>query len=221
MIHDVALQNLPVIFCLDRAGLVGEDGATHHGVFDIAYLNCIPNLIIYAPKDAIELRNIMYTASLGLKHPIAIRYPRGRGEIIDWKQPFETIEIGKGKCLQKGTEIAIISTGTMATNVEKSISESGQAQKVSHYHFPFIKPLDENLLNEIFKTHPKIITIEDGVIIGGFGSLINTFTTSNSYANKVINLGISDNFVEHGKVQELQQICKLDVTSIIKTISII
>ena len=221
VIHDVALQNLPVIFCLDRAGLVGEDGATHHGVFDIAYLNCIPNLIIYAPKDAIELRNIMYTASLGLKHPIAIRYPRGRGEIVDWKNPFETIEIGKAICLQKGSEIAILSTGTIATNVQKAIAELNQTKKTSHYHFPFIKPLDENLLNEIFKTHPKIITIEDGVIIGGFGSLINTFTTSNSYANKVINLGISDNFVEHGKVQELQQICKLDVTSIIKTISII
>ena len=199
--------------------MVGEDGATHHGVFDIAYLSCIPNLIICAPKDEIELRNIMFTASQGLHHPIAIRYPRGRGEIIDWKQSFETIEIGKAKCLHKGSEIAIISTGTMATNVEKARIELEQKHKISHYHFPFIKPLDENLLNEIFKTHSKIITIEDGVIIGGFGSLINSFATSYSYTNKIVNLGISDNFVEQGSVEELQEICKIDVTSILKTIS--
>ena len=127
----------------------------------------------------------------------------------------------KLKCLKKGSEIAILSTGTIASNVEKAIAELNQTNKISHYHFPFIKPLDENQLNEIFKTYPKIITIEDGVIIGGFGSLINSFTTSNSYANKIVNLGISDNFIEHGNVQELQQICKLDVTSIIKTISTI
>ena len=219
IIHDVTLQNLPVIFCLDRAGLVGEDGATHHGVFDIAYLNCIPNLIIYAPKDAIELRNIMYTASLGLNHPIAIRYPRGRGEIVDWKKPFEIIEIGKAECLKKGSEIAILSTGTMASNVEKAIAELNKTNKISHYHFPFIKPIDEKQLNDIFKTHHKIITIEDGVIIGGFGSLINSFATS--YSNKIVNLGIPDTFIEQGSVDELQQICKIDVTSIIKTITTI
>ena len=190
VIHDVALQNLPVIFCLDRAGLVGEDGATHHGVFDIAYLSCIPNLIIYAPKDAIELRNIMFTASLGLNYPIAIRYPRGRGEIVDWKKPFESIEIGKAICLKKGNEIAILSTGTIATNVEKAINELDQEQTISHYHIPFIKPLDEKLLNEIFKIHSKIITIEDGTIIGGFGSLINTFASTNSFITSVVFLGI-------------------------------
>ena len=219
VIHDVALQNLPVIFCLDRAGLVGEDGATHHGVFDIAYLNCIPNLIICAPKDEIELRNIMYTASLGLNHPITIRYPRGRGQIVDWKKPFEKIEIGKAKCLKKGSTIAIISTGTVATNIEKAINQIEQAQNISHFHFPFIKPLDEKELATILTTHQKIITIEDGTINGGFGSQINTFAITNSYTNKIVNLGIPDHFIEQGTVAELQQICKIDVTSIINTIT--
>jgi len=219
VIHDVALQNLPVIFCLDRAGLVGEDGATHHGVFDIAYLNCIPNLIICAPKDEIELRNIMYTASLGLNHPITIRYPRGRGQIVDWKKPFEKIEIGKAKCLKKGSTIAIISTGTIATNIEKAINQLEQAQNISHFHFPFIKPLDEKELATILTTHQKIITIEDGTINGGFGSQINTFAITNSYTNKIVNLGIPDHFIEQGTVAELQQICKIDVTSIINTIT--
>jgi 1-deoxy-D-xylulose-5-phosphate synthase len=219
VIHDVALQNLPVIFCLDRAGLVGEDGATHHGVFDIAYLSCIPNLIICAPKDEIELRNILYTASLGLNHPIAIRYPRGRGKIVDWKKPFETLAIGKAKCLKKGKQIAILSVGTMASNVEKAITKLGQAQKVSHYHFPFIKPLDEKELIDIFEKHKKIITIEDGVIIGGFGSQINSFAASNLFKNKIINLGIPDNFIEHGSISQLQRICKIDVTFIINTIT--
>ena len=219
VIHDVALQNLPVIFCLDRAGLVGEDGATHHGLFDIAYLSCIPNLILCAPKDEIELRNIMYTASLGINHPIAIRYPRGRGEIVDWKKPFEKIKMGKAKCLKKGSEIAILSTGTMATNIKKAIEELGQTQNISHYHFPFIKPLDKALLNEIFKNYSKIITIEDGVIIGGFGSLINSFASLNSFTNKIVTLGISDHFIEQGNIEQLQQICKIDVTTIINTIS--
>ncbi|WP_338410217.1 1-deoxy-D-xylulose-5-phosphate synthase [uncultured Flavobacterium sp.] len=218
IIHDVALQNLPVIFCLDRAGLVGEDGATHHGVFDISFLNCIPNLIICAPKDAIELRNIMYTASLGLNHPIAIRYPRGRGETLDWKKPFKKIKIGSSKPLKKGTEIALLSTGTIATNVEKAIEQLDQGQSISHYHFAFIKPLNEKELKAIFKTYSKIITIEEGVIKGGFGSLINTFATTNAFKNKIINLGIPDDFIEQGNVDELQQICKIDVLSILKTI---
>jgi 1-deoxy-D-xylulose-5-phosphate synthase len=218
VIHDVALQNLPVIFCLDRAGLVGEDGATHHGVFDISYMNCIPNMIICAPKDAIELRNIMYTASLGLEHPIAIRYPRGRGEITNWKKPFEQIKIGAAKCLKKGTEIAILSTGTIATNVRKAIEKLENDKNISHYHFPFIKPLDENVLDEILKTHTKIITVEDGALKGGFGSIVNSFILKHKYNKKVVNLGISDNFVEHGSVSELQDICEIDSNHIYKTI---
>ena len=219
VIHDVALQNLPVIFCLDRAGLVGEDGATHHGVFDLAYLNCIPNLIICAPKDEIELRNIMFTASKGLNHPIAIRYPRGRGEIVDWKKSFEKIEIGDAKCLKKGTEIAVLSTGTIATNVEKAIEKLDKTHKVSHYHFPFIKPLDEVHLNSIFNSHANIITVEDGAVTGGFGSIINSFASKNTFKNKIINLGVPDNFIEQGKISELQQICKIDVVSIFNTIT--
>jgi 1-deoxy-D-xylulose-5-phosphate synthase len=218
VIHDVALQNLPVIFCLDRAGLVGEDGATHHGVFDISYMNCIPNMIICAPKDAIELRNIMYTASLGLNHPIAIRYPRGRGEITDWEQPFEKIKIGEAKCLKKGAEIAILSTGTMATNARIAIEKLELSKNVSHYHFAFIKPLDENAISEILKTHTKIITIEDGALLGGFGNSINTVIKKNNHALKIVNLGIPDSFIEHGSVSELQKICGIDIISIIDAI---
>ncbi|MCL4157622.1 UNVERIFIED_CONTAM: hypothetical protein GTU68_013894, partial [Idotea baltica] len=175
VIHDVALQNLPVIFCVDRAGLVGEDGPTHHGVFDLAYLNCIPNLIIFAPRNEIELRNILFTAQKGLANPIAIRYPRGFGNIKNWKQPFATIEIGKGVCLQKGTKIAILSIGTIATNVEKAIELLPQQDSFSHYDMRFVKPLDEKLLHQIFKKYKTIITVEDGTVVGGFGSAILAF----------------------------------------------
>ena len=216
LIHDVALQNLPVIFCLDRAGLVGEDGATHHGVFDIAYLNCIPNLIIAAPKDEIELRNIMFTASEGLNQPIAIRYPRGRGEIVNWQQPFEKIEIGKSKLLKKGTKIAILSTGTIGTNVTKALASLENEALFSHYHFPFIKPLDEDTIKDIISSHKALITIEDGVIKGGFGSQVNSIITSNNYKVSVLNLGIPDLFVEHGTVFDLQHFCKIDVQSLIQ-----
>ena len=218
IIHDVALQNLPVIFCLDRAGLVGEDGATHHGVFDISYLNCIPNIIICAPKDEIELRNIMYTASLGLKHPIAIRYPRGRGENVNWQQPFLKLKLNEVKHLTKGKNIAAISTGTIATNIKKAIAKLKPNEMVSHYHFPIVKPINEKELRSIFENYSKIITVEDGSLIGGFGSIINSFASKNEYKNKIVNLGISDNFIEHGSVLELQNICKLDYTHIYQTI---
>ncbi len=221
VIHDVALQKLPVIFCLDRAGLVGEDGATHHGAFDIAYLNCIPDLIIMAPKDEIELRNCMYTAQLGLEKPIAIRYPRGRGETKDWQKPFEKIEIGKAKRLKSGTKIAVLSTGIMATNVEKAIANCSDSEKVAHYHFPFIKPIDENTLLEISNTYKHIITIEDGVIIGGFGSSVNKYIIDKKSPLSILNLGIPDNFIEHGSVEELQQICKIDVKNIINQLNIL
>lgn len=221
VIHDVALQKLPVIFCLDRAGLVGEDGATHHGVFDIAYLNCIPDLIIMAPKDEIELRNSMYTAQLGLNKPIAIRYPRGRGEIQNWKKPFEKIAIGKAIKLKPGTTIAVLSTGIMATNVEKAISNCDHPEKVAHYHFPFIKPIDENTLSEIYATYKNIITIEDGTIVGGFGSIINKHAQNINNKLNIINMGIPDNFIEHGSIDELQQICKIDVKNIINQLNIL
>lgn len=215
VIHDVALQNLPVIFCLDRAGLVGEDGATHHGIFDIAYLNCIPNMIIAAPKDEMELRNMMFTASEGLNHPIAIRYPRGRGENVNWEQPFEKMEIGKIKELQKGTKIAILSTGTIGNNITKALKEVENLELFSHYHFPFIKPLDITFTQNIICSHNQIITIEDGVIKGGFGVQINSIISSKNLSKPVINLGIPDEFIEQGTVFEQQQLCKIDVKNLI------
>ena len=204
VMHDVALQNLPVIFCLDRAGLVGEDGATHHGVFDLAYLNCIPNLIIFAPRNEIELRNILYTAQLGLKNPIAIRYPRGRGNIIDWKQPFEKIEIGKGVQLKKGSKTAVLSVGTIAKNVSEAIHLMKDSAGIAHFDMRFIKPLDEALLHHIFKSHKTIFTVEDGTIKGGFGSSVLEFSSKYRYQNSVKIIGIPDNFVAHGSISELQ-----------------
>ncbi len=206
VIHDVALQNLPVVFCLDRSGLVGEDGATHHGVFDLAFLRCIPNLIVFAPRNEIELRNIMYTAQLGLDHPIAIRYPRGRGVTIDWKQLFSKIAIGKGVQLQKGKDVAILSIGTIANNVSIAI----QDLNVSHYDMRFVKPMDSILLHNILKTYASIITIEDGTIKGGFGSAVLEFAAKYHYKNNMQLMGIPDSFIEHGKISELQELIALD-----------
>ncbi len=210
VIHDVALQNLPVIFCLDRAGLVGQDGATHHGVFDLAYLNCIPNMVIFAPKDAIALRNIMYTVQLGIDAPIAIRYPRGRGQILDWKKPFKTIDIGKGVCLKEGKQIAILSIGAMAKTVEDTINEIDDADAIGHYDMQFVKPLDNVILHHIFTIYKIIITIEDGAIMGGLGSSILAFANTHSYKQKLITLGIEDKFVEHGTIEELKKHQGLD-----------
>src|SRR5690606_7010595 len=218
VIHDVALQNLPVIFCLDRAGLVGEDGATHHGVFDLAYLRCIPNLIIFAPRNEIELRNIMYTAQLGLQHPIAIRYPRGYGVIPDWKQPFEKLEIGKGELLTAGSDIAILTVGFIAENAKEAISKLNGKTKVAHYDMRFVKPLDEALLHEIFKKFKYLITIEDGTIKGGFGSAILEFAAEHQYVIPIKILGIPDIFIEHGSVAQLQHLAFLDVNTIANTV---
>ncbi len=216
VIHDVALQNLPVIFCLDRAGFVGEDGATHHGVFDLAYLSCIPNMILYAPLNEIELRNIMYTAQLGLNHPIAIRYPRGRGFIKDeWKLPFEKVGIGKGYCLKEGSEVAIISTGTIGNNVAEAIKRVSDSSKPAHYHFPFVKPLDVALLNNIGSKFKKIITVEEGGVNGGFGSLVSSFFMENKYDINIKKLGVPDEFIEQGTVNELHKYSGLDVLSLI------
>ncbi|MDT0558122.1 1-deoxy-D-xylulose-5-phosphate synthase [Ichthyenterobacterium sp. W332] len=212
VIHDVALQNLPVIFCLDRAGLVGQDGATHHGVFDLVYLRCIPNLILFSPRNEIELRNIMYTAQLGLQHPIAIRYPRGRGTLLNWEQDFKSIAIGTGICLKKGAKKAVLSIGSISENVSKALDlmTKKQSLEISHYDMRFIKPLDEKLLHTIFETYDSVFTIEDGVINGGFGSAILEFAAKNNYKTSIKVLGIDDDFVHHGTIQELQQQCKLD-----------
>ena len=216
VIHDVALQNLPVIFCLDRAGLVGEDGATHHGVFDLAYLRCIPNLIVYSPRDEMALQNILYSAQLGLEHPIAIRYPRGRGQNIHWKSPYQKIVIGKGQCIKEGTQIAVLSNGTLGNNVTQALDNLKIPRTIAHYDFPFVKPLDETLLHSIFSKYEMVITIEDGVITGGFGSAILEFAAANNYHTKIHLLGMPDEFIEQGTILELQQYCKIDVLSIEK-----
>ncbi|WP_411765939.1 1-deoxy-D-xylulose-5-phosphate synthase [Winogradskyella sp. A3E31] len=214
VIHDVALQKLPVIFCLDRAGLVGQDGPTHHGVFDLAYLRCIPNMVIAAPKDAIALRNIMYTMQKGFDFPIAIRYPRGRGRLMDWKLPFENITIGKGTCLKKGSKVAVISIGTMANNVEDAILNSENMELISHYDIGFLKPLDTDLLHAIFKSYKGIVTVEDGTIIGGLGSAITEFANENGYQQPIKVCGVKDEFIEHGTVEQLHAICKIDSKSL-------
>jgi 1-deoxy-D-xylulose-5-phosphate synthase len=219
VIHDVALQNLPVIFCLDRAGLVGEDGATHHGVFDLAYLRCIPNMIVYAPMNEIALRNILYTAQLGLNHPIAIRYPRGRGETVNWQKPYKKIEIGKANYLKEGSITAVLSNGTIGNKVTLALAKLNNSETIAHYDFAFVKPLDENALHAIFNEFEKIITIEDGVIKGGFGTAILEFASQNKYPNPILNLGIPDEFIEHGTVEELQKYCKIDVESLISILS--
>ena len=218
LIHDVALQNLPVIFCLDRAGLVGEDGATHHGIFDVAYMRCIPNMIIYSPLNEIALQNILYTAQLGLEHPIAIRYPRGRGVITDWQSQYfgkyKKIEIGAAKCLKKGTEVAVLSNGPIGKSITLALANLNDPPTIAHYDFAFVKPLDETELHYIFKTFKSVITLEDGVISGGFGSAILEFTARYNYSASVKILGIPDEFIEHGTVDQLQQYCNIDVKSL-------
>jgi 1-deoxy-D-xylulose-5-phosphate synthase len=193
---------------------VGEDGATHHGIFDLAYLRCIPNMIIYAPINELELQHILYTAQLGLNHPIAIRYPRGRGIHVDWKTNYEKIEIGRAKCLKKGTEVAVLSNGTIGNNVIKALANIKNPDAVAHYDFAFVKPLDEKSLHAVFAAFQTIITIEDGVINGGFGTAILEFAALHQYSSKIQILGIPDEFIEQGTVTELQQYCKIDVKSL-------
>ncbi|WP_324720346.1 1-deoxy-D-xylulose-5-phosphate synthase [Salinimicrobium sp. HB62] len=215
VIHDVALQKLPVVFCLDRAGLVGEDGATHHGAFDIAYLRCIPNMNIFAPLDQVDLRNMLYTAQKdNLSGPLAIRYPRGRGFRNDWQLPFDKLLIGKGKKLQQGTVIAVLSFGAIGMNVTEALEDFPKQKEVGHYDMRFAKPLDEELLHEIFADYKEIVTVEDGVIKGGFGSAIMEFAQKHNYRLPIKMLGLPDDFLDHGKVTELQEIAKIDVDNI-------
>lgn len=218
VIHDVALQKLPVIFCLDRAGLVGEDGATHHGVFDMAYLNCIPNMIIMAPRNEMELRNIMYTAQLRLDRPIAIRYPRGRGFNVNWKCDFSEIIIGTGVQLKEGHKLAILSVGSVVNEIDLAINQSECPDDIAHYDMRFIKPLDLNLLHNICKKYHNIITVEDGCLTGGFGSLIKTFVLDNKYNVNIISMGVPDEFIEHGSVKELKALVALNSDAITEKI---
>ena len=218
VIHDVALQNLPVIFCIDRAGLVGEDGATHQGVFDMAYLRMIPNMIIFAPMNEIELRNMLYTAQLGLDHPIAIRYPRGRGSNLNWKQDFKKIKIGKSKRESTGSKIAVLSIGVLGEKIKKIVKKFDKGL-ISHYNMCFVKPLDIKALDEILSNFDRIVTVEDGVLDGGFGSAVLEYACDNDYkSKKIIRLGVPDRFIEHGTIDEQFQQVGLDEKSIEKII---
>ncbi len=214
VIHDVALQSLPVIFCLDRAGLVGEDGPTHHGVFDIAYLRCIPNLIIFAPLNEVQLRDIMYTAQLGLQQPIAIRYPRGRGVLLDWEQPYTKLAIGAAFELRKGTKIAVLSTGPIGNMIIEILNELDNNPKIGHYDFPFIKPLDKNRLTTIFANYEEIISIEDGCLSGGFGSAILELANANKVDKNIKIFAIPDVFIPHGSVKDLYSIAGIDKNTV-------
>ncbi len=215
VIHDVCIQNLPVIFCLDRAGVAGSDGPTHHGAYDIAYMRCIPNMIVSAPMNESELRNLMYTAQITNKNPFTIRYPRGKGVMVDWKTEMKEIEIGKGRTICEGEDIAILSFGHIGNYVTKAIKKLNLEQiHPSHYDMRFVKPLDENLLHKILKKYKFILTVEDGCIMGGFGSAILEFIADNNYNNSVQRLGIPDKIVEHGSQDELYIECYYDDNAI-------
>lgn len=215
VIHDVALQKLPVVFFLDRAGLVGSDGATHHGAYDLAFLRCIPGMTIASPLNEIEMRDLMYTAQLRPAGPFVIRYPRGRGVTVDWKHPFSEIEIGKGQQLKDGNDLAILSIGPIGQEASKAIEVLEKEHiSVAHYDMRFLKPLDNILLKSVFSRFDKIITLEDASIVGGLGSAVIEYMNDNSYKAKILRLGIPDRFVDHGTQEELYKECGFDAEGI-------
>ena len=220
VIHDVALQNLHVVFCLDRGGLVGADGPTHHGAYDLAYFRCIPNMVVSAPMNEEELRNLMYTAQLEKNAiPFSIRYPRGNGVMTDWKKPFKEIKIGTGRRVKNGDDIAILSIGhigNLALEAANELEEQGLS--VAHYDMRFVKPLDEILLHEVFGKFDKVITVENGTIVGGLGSAVLEFMADHGYNAQVKRLGIPDKFIEHGTQQELYHECGYDKEGIKNTV---
>lgn len=222
IIHDVAILRLPVVLCLDRAGLVGEDGATHHGAFDIAALRPIPNLAIASPMDEHELRNLMYTAQLDGKGPFVIRYPRGHGVLTDWRNAFEEIPVGTGRRLKDGKDMAVLTVGPIGNEAAKAVAEfeagNGGAE-VAHYDMRFIKPMDERLLEEIGRRYDRIITVEDGVRAGGFGSAVLEWMEDHGFSPRIKRLGLPDRFVEHGTVAQLQRITGIDKESIMRAIN--
>ncbi|HLP74076.1 MAG TPA: 1-deoxy-D-xylulose-5-phosphate synthase [Bacteroidales bacterium] len=212
IIHDVALQNLHVVFCIDRGGLVGADGATHHGFFDLAFMRSIPNMIVSAPMNEAELRNLMYTAQLDkIRSPFSIRYPRGRGETSDWKKPFTELEIGKGRLISEGNDLAILTIGTPGNDVVSIVERlSAEGIFIAHYDMRFIAPLDNEILHSVFKRFSHVITVEDGILKGGFGSAVIEFMADNGYNAEVRRLGIPDYFVEQGTQEELYRECGYD-----------
>lgn len=219
VLHDVALQNLNVVFCLDRGGLVGADGATHHGAYDLAYMRCIPNMVVSAPMNEEELRNLMFTAQLENKGPFSIRYPRGSGVMTDWKTPFKEIKVGTGRKVCSGEDIAILSIGHPGNFAQEAIAlmkESGIS--IAHYDLRFVKPLDAVLLHEVFTKFKKVITIEDGCLMGGFGSAIIEFMVDQKYNSEIVRLGIPDEYVHHGTQEELWEDCGFDAKAIVKAV---
>lgn len=219
VIHDVALQNLHVIMCLDRAGLVGEDGATHHGVFDFAYMRPIPNLTIASPLNECDLRNLMYTAYVAQDGPFVIRYPRGKGEKTDWRTPLEVLPIGKGRKLREGKDLAVLSIGPIGNEVAKAIDRAeAEGRSVAHYDMIYLKPLDKALLHEIGQAYSRIITVENGVVRGGFGSAVLEFMADNGYTPRVERIGVPDRFIEQGSIPELYKLCGMDAESIYRCI---
>ena len=219
VIHDVALQKLNVVFCLDRAGIAGADGPTHHGAYDLAYMRCIPNMVVSAPMNEEELRNLMFTAQQDDMGPFSIRYPRGNGVMVDWQRPMKAIPVGKGRKICDGEEVAILSIGTIGNEVVKSTTAlNAEGYNPAHYDLRFVKPLDEALLHDVFSKFSKVITVEDGCIEGGMGSAVLEFMADNNYQSQVIRMGIPDRYIEHGEQPELWAEAGYDANAIIEKV---
>ena len=217
VVHDVALQNLHVVFCLDRGGLVGADGPTHHGVYDMAYMRCIPNMVVSAPMDEQELRNLMYTAAEKQTGPFVIRYPRGTGSMVDWRTPFEEIPVGQGRRLRQGEDVAILSIGAIGNEATKAVEALEQrGVSAAHYDMRFVKPLDHMLLHEVFTKFDKVITLEDGCVQGGMGSAVTEWAMEHGYRAQVVRLGVPDRYIEHGTQAELYAECGYDASAIVE-----
>jgi 1-deoxy-D-xylulose-5-phosphate synthase len=219
VLHDVALQNLNVVFCLDRAGLVGADGATHHGAYDISYMRSIPNMIVSAPMNESELRNLMFTAQQDDMGPFTIRYPRGKGVMTEWKTPMQAVSVGTGRKLTSGEDIAILTIGHPGNFAQKAIQElKDSGASVAHYDMRFVKPIDETILHEVFTKFDKVITVEDGCLMGGFGSAVVEFMADQNYSAHVVRLGIPDEYIQHGTQQELWEECGYDAAAIVEKV---
>ncbi|MGV3546345.1 MAG: transketolase C-terminal domain-containing protein, partial [Pedobacter sp.] len=219
VIHDVAIQNLNVVFCLDRAGLAGADGATHHGAYDLAFMRCIPNMTVAAPMNEEELRNMMYTAQLENKGPFTIRYPRGNGMLPDWKRPLNELQVGKGRKICDGEDVAILTIGHVGNFAVEACKElNSDGINPAHYDLRFVKPLDEELLHDVFTRFKNVITVEDGCLQGGMGSAVLEFMADNGYKSNVTRLGIPDEIVEHGEQPELWALCGYDTNAIIQAV---
>ena len=222
VIHDVAVQDLPVVFCIDRAGLVGHDGVTHQGVFDLASLRILPHFIVAAPMNESEFRNLLYTAQLSPKHPFGIRYPRGKGFQENWQTPFEEIPIGKGRKLNDGEDIALLTIGTVGNYAQEAVQQlKNDDIFVAHYDLRFVKPLDETLLQEVFSNYKHIITIEDGCVLGGFGSAVLEWSNAHHFMQPIKMLGIPDQFIQHGTQDELRHLCGFDTDGIVQAVKAI